>query len=173
MARDFAKIKITEPFADQAEYKRMWGKEYAKDPKRVMLVNSPEYKQYMKVYLKAYRHREGNADKKNQKTREARALLRLDILNHYSNGTATCARCAFGDARALDLDHIDNGGGNHRRTIGRRGATYDIYAELKRNGFPEGYQILCRNCNWIKEVENRSQRQCDASTPATREEANG
>ncbi|MFZ4436798.1 MAG: hypothetical protein ACOYOS_00060 [Syntrophales bacterium] len=173
MARSFAKIKIDAPYNDMAEYKRLWGKEYAKDPKRVMLVNSPEYKAYMKQYSHEYRRREGYKGKKNQQTRGARAILRLEIQSHYSSGALTCARCGFGDVRALDLDHIENNGGDHRKAIGRRGATYDIYAELKRHGFPEGYQILCRNCNWIKEMEKRSQRQCDASTPATREEANG
>jgi hypothetical protein len=67
---------------------------------------------------------------------------------------------------------MDNSGGDHRKAVGRRGATYDIYAELKRNNFPEGYQILCRNCNWIKEVENRTQRRCDTLTATTNEVSN-
>lgn len=160
-AREFAKIKIEDGYANQKEYRRLWGKEYAKDPKRIMLVNSPEYKEYMRDYCKKYRRKEGYKEKKNARAREARALLRLEILDHYSNGSLICARCGYGDVRALDLDHIENNGGDHRKTIGRRGVTYDIYAELKRNNFPEGYQVLCRNCNWIKEIEKRSQRQCD------------
>lgn len=172
MAREFAKIKIDE-FTDMVDYKRKWGKEYAKDPKRIMLVNSPEYKQYMKDYCKKYRAGAAHKEKKNQKTRESRMLLRLEILNHYSGGSLLCAHCGFGDMRALDLDHIENGGGEHRKSIGRRGATYDIYAELKRSGFPQGYQILCRNCNWIKEMELRSQRQCKQLTATILEEPNG
>lgn len=66
--------------------------------------------------------------------------------------------------------HADNGG-EHRRAIGRRGATYDIYAQLKRNGFPDGFQVLCRNCNWIKETEKRSQRRCNTLNPSTTKEA--
>ena len=149
------KIKITEPYKDCKEYKRLYGKEYAKDPKRIMLVNSPEYKNYMKKYSREYRSNEEYKKRKNKKTRESRALLRLEILNHYSNEALICARCGFGDVRALDLDHMDNNGCDHRKAIGRRGATYDIYSQLKREGFPEGYQVLCRNCNWIKELEKR------------------
>ena len=165
------KIKIT-GHKNIAEYKRLWGKEYAKDPKRINLVGSAEYKEYIKKYNKEYRNKEGQKDKKNKKTREARSLLRLEILNHYSNESLVCCRCGYGDVRALDLDHKENNGGDHRKAIGRRGATYDIYAQLKRDGFPDGYQVLCRNCNWIKEMERRSQRQCNILI-STKEVSNG
>lgn len=154
--RDFAKIKIDKgSFENQKEYKRLWGMEYNKDPKRLALVSSPEYKEYMRQYSKKYRSNEEYKQKKNEKTRTSRSLLRLEILTHYSNGTIECSCCGFSDIRALDLDHVNDNGGEHRRSIGRRGATYDIYAALKKEGFPEGYQILCRNCNWIKECEKR------------------
>jgi hypothetical protein len=169
MARDFAKIKIEQPYRDQTEWKRLWGIEYAKGLKRIALVGSPEYKKYMKKYSQEYRQREGKKDKKNGDRKMTRIMLRLEILNHYSEGTLVCKHCGFGDVRALDLDHMDNNGGDHRKAIGRRGATYDIYAELKRNGFPEGYQVLCRNCNWIKEIEKRSQRLCATSTPTVKD----
>jgi hypothetical protein len=158
---------------DMAEWKRRWSKEYAQNPKRIALVNSPEYKEYMRKYSHEYRRREGYKEKKNHKARESRALLRLEILNHYSQGRLVCAHCGYGDVRALDLDHIDDCGGEHRKAIGRRGATYDIYAELKRNNFPSGCQVLCRNCNWIKEMEKRSQRQCNILTAITDEVSNG
>ena len=161
MAEPRGRIKIKEGFTNQKEYKRLYGKEYAKDPKRLMLVNSPEYKAYMKEYSKKYRRNPEYKAKKNARTRETRAQLRLEILNHYSNNSLVCAHCGYDDVRALDLDHVENCGGEHRKKVGRRGATYDIYAELKRNGFPDGYQVLCRNCNWIKEIEARVQRQCD------------
>jgi hypothetical protein len=158
---------------DMAEWKKRWTKEYAKNPKRIALVGSPEYKEYMRKYSYEYRRREGYKKNKNQRTREVRALLRLEILSYYSNGAIVCSCCGYGDVRALDLDHIKNDGGSHRKAIGRRGATYEIYAQLKREGFPEGYQVLCRNCNWIKEVEQRTQRQCNALTPTASEVSNG
>lgn len=170
MGRKNPKIKIT-GHNDMAEYRRLWAKEYSKDPKRIALVGSAEYKEYMRKYSHEYRRREGYKAKKNKKTRDARAALRIEVINHYSNGALCCCRCGYDDIRALDLDHKADNGGEHRRAIGRRGATYDIYAQLKRNGFPDGFQVLCRNCNWIKEIEKRSQRRCNTLNPSTTKEA--
>ena len=75
---------------------------------------------------------------------------KLDILSHYSNGTMKCAHCGFDDIRALSIDHINGGGAPHRRKTGN-----DVYCWLKRNGFPEGYQVLCMNCQLIKRQVNR------------------
>ena len=75
---------------------------------------------------------------------------KLGILLHYSNGSMKCAFCGFDDIRALSIDHIDGGGAPHRRMTGN-----DVYGWLKRNGFPEGYQVLCANCQWIKRQVNR------------------
>ncbi len=75
---------------------------------------------------------------------------KLGILSHYSNGTMKCARCGFDDIRALSIDHINGGGAPHRRKTGN-----DVYGWLKRNGFPEGYQVLCMNCQLIKRQVNR------------------
>ena len=75
---------------------------------------------------------------------------KLEILSHYSNGSMRCAYCGFDDIRALSIDHIDGGGAPHRKMTGN-----DIYGWLKRNGFPEGYQVLCMNCQLIKRQVNR------------------
>jgi len=75
---------------------------------------------------------------------------KLNILSHYSNGAIKCAHCGFGDIRALSIDHIDGGGSPHRKMTGN-----DIYGWLKRNGYPEGYQVLCMNCQLIKRQVNR------------------
>ena len=75
---------------------------------------------------------------------------KLNILSHYSNGIIKCAHCGFDDIRALSIDHIDGGGAPHRRMTGN-----DIYGWLKRNGYPDGYQVLCMNCQLIKRQVNR------------------
>ena len=46
----------------------------------------------------------------------------------------------------LTLDHINNDGAEHRRRM----VSKDIVLYLIRNNFPEGFQILCYNCNCIK-----------------------
>ena len=48
------------------------------------------------------------------------------------------------------LSHINGGGASHRRI-----ARNNVYGWLKRNGYPEGYQVLCMNCQLIKRQENR------------------
>lgn len=75
---------------------------------------------------------------------------KLDILSHYSNGDIRCVHCGFDDIRALSIDHIDGGGASHRKMTGN-----DIYGWLKRNGYPDGYQVLCMNCQLIKRQVNR------------------
>jgi len=167
--RSFAKIKIQGPFKDIAEYKMLYAREYrrvyGKDGDRI-----PGYRDYVKQYNCDYRQGEGHKQRKNRKTKEYRDSLRLEILDAYSNGSIACVRCGYGDVRALDLDHVNHNGGNHRK---KAGTTYDIYTELKRDNFPEGYQVLCRNCNWIKELERRSQRRSNIPAVTTHKETNG
>ena len=59
-----------------------------------------------------------------------------------------CVRCGFDDPRALQLDHIDGGGCIEMAEIGTPGIQRRVLL------FPEDYQILCANCNWIKRFEN-------------------
>ena len=63
-----------------------------------------------------------------------------------------CKTCGFSDKRALAIDHID-GGGNQDRKV--KGGNY-YYAVLKelRDGSNK-YQLLCFNCNQIKKIENK------------------
>ncbi len=59
-----------------------------------------------------------------------------------------CIRCGFDDERALQVDHIDGGGTQERKTRG----TMAIYYLVLKDSTP--YQLLCANCNWIKRWEN-------------------
>lgn len=80
--------------------------------------------------------------------REWRRKLRKEVVDHYGG---KCARCSFDDVRALQIDHVDGGGGKHRKEVV---IAYLLLGWLKRNKFPKGFQILCANCNWIKRFEN-------------------
>ena len=44
--------------------------------------------------------------------------------------------------------------GNYE-TTGYEGILTGFYLWLKRNNFPEGFQTLCMNCQWLKKEENR------------------
>ena len=56
-----------------------------------------------------------------------------------------CDCCGEDDIRFLTIDHINNDGAEHRRQIGNGGVT--LYNWLKKNDWPEGFRVLCANCN--------------------------
>ena len=64
----------------------------------------------------------------------------------------SCARCGYSNVDALSLDHISNDGKAHRDRVG---GGYNVYWDLKKRDFPPGFEVLCMNCNWIKEVDRR------------------
>jgi hypothetical protein len=66
---------------------------------------------------------------------------RMLVLNHYSNGTLSCSCCNESHIEFLTIDHIHGGGNKHRKQI------YSLYPWLVRNKFPEGFRVLCYNCN--------------------------
>lgn len=84
--------------------------------------------------------------------REKQRIKRLDfkasILTHYGKGKCACIRCGFTDIRALSIDHIEGNGAEHRKTL--KGGSQKLYRWLFDNDFPEGYQTLCLNCQFIK-----------------------
>ena len=133
---------------------------------RIYRANHPEYVQRGKERTKLYRRklRENPAikDKFRLECKEWRKKLRHEVLSHYSSGQFKCVKCGYSDMRALCLDHTNNDGAQHRKSLnpnenGRHGNAVGVYLDLKRRGFPEGYQILCHNCNRIKEVERYEQ----------------
>lgn len=76
---------------------------------------------------------------------------KVKIIEHYTGGKNCCSRCGINDIRVLDIDHIENNGAEERRISGN-----NLIHKIFLSGFPVGYQILCRNCNWIKELEKRN-----------------
>lgn len=81
--------------------------------------------------------------------------LKIEALTHYSTKPyPACVRCGITDIRVLSIDHINGGGSTHRlHQVGHGGA--HLYAFLKRNSWPEGYQTLCMNDQFKKRWENR------------------
>lgn len=59
-----------------------------------------------------------------------------------------CSCCGEDELIFLTIDHLDNSGAEHRRILGRGGAR--LYQWLKARGYPEGFQVLCFNCNFAK-----------------------
>lgn len=70
-------------------------------------------------------------------------MIRLEALEHYGN---KCKICLLQKSEFLCLDHINNDGYKFRKL--NKG---NIYRLIKRNGFIDNLQILCYNCNAIKQ----------------------
>ncbi len=71
---------------------------------------------------------------------------RYNTIFHYSNGAMCCSDCGQNIFELLTIDHINGGGNKHRKQIGSK----NFYVWLRRNNYPEGYQVLCYNCNLVK-----------------------
>lgn len=72
---------------------------------------------------------------------------RLTVLRHYAGSDKPiCNCCKETTYQFLALDHIYGGGTQHREASGSK----YIMSALISEGFPEGYQVLCHNCNQAK-----------------------
>ena len=72
--------------------------------------------------------------------------LRARIFAHYGTSCACC-----GATEDLCIDHVNGGGKDHRiELFGRNNVSLQLYRWLIEQGFPEGYQTLCRPCNTSK-----------------------
>ena len=79
----------------------------------------------------------------NLKAKQERDRLRLEVIAYYSKGAMKCECCGESHLRFLTIDHMHGGGRQHLKKIGPS----RFYGWLKRNGFPEGFRVLCFNCN--------------------------
>ncbi len=50
----------------------------------------------------------------------------------------------------LCVDHVNNDGAEHRKKTGSSGSQICVW--LVNEGFPDGFQILCYNCNFAKHL---------------------
>jgi hypothetical protein len=60
-------------------------------------------------------------------------------------GGVVCACCGETEFSMLTIDHINQDGAAHRREVST--ALSKIFAWLKQHGWPDGYRVLCFNCN--------------------------
>lgn len=102
-----------------------------------------------KAYIKPTQARKT----RNRSTSKAwRLILRLKAISHYSQSQYRCSCCGQSDVRFLQIDHVNNDGGEHRRSLGDRAASHQLYRWLELNGYPEGFQVLCSCCNMGKAI---------------------
>lgn len=75
--------------------------------------------------------------------RRSRARLRKLVIDVYGGA---CRGCGERDLDVLLMDHVQNDGHLHRRQV----KASALYRWLRDNNYPEGFQVLCRNCNIVK-----------------------
>ena len=86
--------------------------------------------------------------------RNAREILKLEVLGHYGvHGVARCTwpGCDIHDQDMLTLDHIHGGGTEHRKSGGCNAGVI-LYRKLRHQDYPNGYQTLCFNHQWKKQM---------------------
>lgn len=68
-------------------------------------------------------------------------------LQHYGD---KCICCGEDEPYFLAIDHTDGDGNAHRKKIKKYGSGF--FKWLVDNNFPDGFQILCHNCNMGKHL---------------------
>lgn len=92
------------------------------------------------------------SDLKARERRIERAqALKRETIDHYG-GKCSCKGCNETELVMLTIDHVFGGGNEHRRKLFKRkhsgGGGESFYRWLKANNWPEGFRVLCFNCNY-------------------------
>jgi hypothetical protein len=84
-----------------------------------------------------------NKERLAEHNKRKRMELRVDVLSHYSPEMC-CDVCKENNIEFLAIDHINGGGADHRR---RCPSSESMYRDIKKSGYPDGFRVLCHNCN--------------------------
>lgn len=75
-----------------------------------------------------------------------RRQYRQAVLDAYGGECACCGETTY---EFLAIDHVNNDGKLHEQRNGVR-AGFALIRWLKKHNFPQGFQVLCHNCNCAK-----------------------
>jgi len=104
--------------------------------KKIWQDNHPEIR---KAYYKK------NKKRLLKRSSERAKELRLKAIEYYSNGKMECNCCREKHYEFLTIDHLPNA--PHKKDNKKKGGR-EVYYWLKKYNYPEGFQILCMNCNF-------------------------
>lgn len=92
-----------------------------------------------------------NAERQRVYVKKYSLKVKLEVFNHYSDNKLCCKCCGIKQFDFLTIDHV---GGrqkwNHERSMGGS----KLYQWLRSNNYPEGFEVLCFNCNWGRYKNN-------------------
>ena len=92
--------------------------------------------------------------KRKSKSANGDYIEKYEALMYYTlrydpSATEPYCNCTGHDERCIELLCIDH---KKKRTKKEKGLTgKSFYKYLKENNYPEGYQVLCLSCNFVKE----------------------
>ncbi len=118
--------------------------------------NKKEMKRKAKIYYNKNRDmiiekttvwRKTNIDRIRKSKQKNGKIIKNQVFMHYSNGVIQCNCCGELEIEFLQLDHI-NGRKQHGHGFGFGGES--LYRWIIHNDYPNGFQVLCSNCNWGK-----------------------
>jgi len=115
-----------------------WKEYYLKNKDKILAKNRKWGKENKEIVI-------GYGDKNRKRQKEKRDERRFEVLSIYGGNPPKCKCCGETEIKFLGIDHINGGGLKHRKEI--RGS---IYVWLEKNNYPNGYQVLCHNCNLAK-----------------------
>jgi len=67
-------------------------------------------------------------------------------------GGYECRCCGETEPVFLTIDHINNDGAEHRKEIGQSNS--NLLTWLRKHDYPNGFQVLCFNCNIGKSIND-------------------
>lgn len=79
-----------------------------------------------------------------------RREVRQQALDHYGG---RCVCCGESEPAFLTFDHVHNDGNQMRRAIPQTDGGSALHYWLRRNGYPDTFQLLCSNCNLAKATQ--------------------
>lgn len=134
-------------------------RERAKYAKEWRMKNREHYLDYRKLYYQKNKEKLKDVSRMRYKDNEGaymlnyRTQIKIRVLAHYSNKPKPeCVICGERGLPCLSIDHIEGCGTAERRRTGKGG--YNFYLLLEKQGFPEGFQTLCMNCQFMKRENN-------------------
>ena len=98
---------------------------------------------------KVVRKKKGKRKSANGDYIEKYEAMMYYTLRYDPSATEPYCHCPGHDERCIELLVIDH---KKKRTKKEKGlAGKSLYEYLKKNNYPDGYQVLCFSCNFIKE----------------------
>lgn len=171
MRRECSRCKETKNIQEFREYRvkdkfyRRWICNACMDQAAIrwVLENEERKRQYDKEYY--HKNREANinrvrewneANKERSKVNAKRSYWRLKEAAYMAYGGYKCQCCGETEPLFLSIDHVNNDGHLYRKAKKTETGTWikvgshcgeNLFRWLRRENYPEGFQVLCLNCN--------------------------